>query len=115
MMNANLQRLQVLTDELEVQENDFIDYVLRAEYAIILVSPAGRIKWCNDFFYNLFDHDKDEVVNKGVKRIVGQEINNETERVKLSLNGEECEFIIKQSELARKGKLIHKKITLIPA
>ena len=114
-MNANLQRLQVLTDELEFQENDFIDYVLRAEYAIILVSPAGRIKWCNDYFYSLFDHDKDEVVNKGVKRIVGQEICNDTERVTLQLNNDNQEFIIKQSELTRKGKLIHKKIPLIPA
>lgn len=114
-MNDNLQRLQVLTDELEVQENDFIDYVLRAEYAIILVSPAGRIKWCNDYFYSLFDHDKDDVVNKGVKRIVGCDIDHDTERVVLQNNGQESEFIIKQSELARKGKLIHKKITLIPA
>ena len=114
-MNANLQRLQVLTDELEVQENDFIDYVLRAEYAIILVSPAGRIKWCNDYFYSLFDHDKDDVVNKGVERIVGCDISSDTERITLQNNGQESEFIIKQSELARKGKLIHKKITLIPA
>ena len=36
----NLQRLQVLTDQLEVQENEFIDYVLKAEYAILLISEA---------------------------------------------------------------------------
>ena len=43
----NLQKLKVLTDQLEVQENEFIDYVIKAEYAILLVSEAGRIKWCN--------------------------------------------------------------------
>ena len=114
-MNANLQRLQVLTDQLEVQEDDFIDYVLRAEYVIILVSPAGRIKWCNDYFYGLFEQNKDDVVNKSVKRVIGTDISNDTDRITLECNGQECEFLIEQSELTRKGKIIHRKITLIPS
>tara|TARA_E500000318_G_scaffold89553_1_gene87176 strand:+ start:449 stop:799 length:351 start_codon:yes stop_codon:yes gene_type:complete len=112
----NLQKLQVLTDQLEVQENDFIDYVLKAEYAILLVSNAGRIKWCNDFFYNLFGYDKDEIVNKGLKRIFGVDLCTlESKRLKLKTKDETLsEFILKKSELTRKGKLIHKKIALIP-
>ena len=57
----NLQKLKVLTDQLEVQENEFIDYVIKAEYAILLVSEAGRIKWCNDFFTNLFGYNLEEI------------------------------------------------------
>ena len=112
----NLQKLQVLTDQLEVQENDFIDYVLKADYAILLVSNAGRIKWCNDFFYKLFGYDKDEIINKGLKRVFGIDLSTE-ESKKLELetkNNTTAEFIVKKSELTRKGKLIHKKIALIP-
>ena len=112
----NLQRLQVLTDQLEVQENEFIDYVLKAEYAILLISEAGRIKWCNDFFYNMFGLDREEVSNKGLKRIFGLDIStSESKRVLLKIKDESMtEFIIKKSELKRKGKLIHRKIALIP-
>lgn len=113
---SNLQRLKLLTDELEVQENEFIDYVLKAEYAILLISEAGRIKWCNDFFYNTFGFEKNEVNNKGLKRIFGEDllsINHNKIYLKTK-NNNISEFIVKRSELKRKGKLIHNKITLIP-
>ncbi len=112
----NLQRLQVLTDQLEVQENEFIDYVLKAEYAILLVSNAGRIKWCNDFFYKMFGLNKEEVSNKGLKRIFGMDLStSDSKRVLLKIKDETLtEFILKKSELTRQGKIIHKKIALIP-
>jgi len=111
----NLQRLKVLTDQLEVQENEFIDYVVKAEYAILLVSDAGRIKWCNDFFTKLFGHTLDEINNKGLKRILGIDLLSiEENKITLNVNNNETNFIFKKSELTRKGKLIHKKITLIP-
>jgi PAS domain-containing protein len=111
----NLQKLKVLTDILEVQENEFIDYVIKAEYAIILVSAAGRIKWCNDFFTDLFGYNLEEINNKGLKRILGIDVLNiEQKRLSLQVNNNNTSFLIKQSELTRKGKLIHKKITLIP-
>lgn len=112
----NLQRLQVLTDQLEVQENEFIDYVLRAEYAILLISEAGRIKWCNDFFYKMFGLDREEVNNKGLKRVFGVDLTlMESKKVTLKIKDKSvAEFILKKSELKRRGKLIHRKIALIP-
>lgn len=113
---TNLQRLQILTEQLEVEENEFVDYVVKANYAILLVSEAGRIKWCNDCFYKIFGLDRETVDRKGMKRILGCDIlNYESSKIKLKTSeNKEIEFIIKKSSLERNGKLIHKKIALIP-
>lgn len=112
----NLQKLQVLTEELEIQENDFIDYVLKAEYAILLVSESGEVKWCNEFFHNLFGYNKQDIIDKVLKPVLRISLNTSNYK-KLELetkNNAATEFILKKSELIRKNKLIHKKITLIP-
>jgi len=60
--------------------------------------------------YNL-----EEINNKGLKRILGLDVLNIKEKkISLKVNNNNTNFIIKQSELTRRGKLIHKKITLIP-
>ena len=90
---TNLKKLEKLTHQLELHENDFIDYVTKADYSIVLVSEAGRIKWCNDFFQRSFEVNKEEIHNKGL-------IN-------------EAKHTVKVTDLTRAGKLIHKKVTLI--
>lgn len=116
-MNTNLARLEILTDELEVHENDCVDYVCRAEYGIILVSPRGRIKWCNEFILNIINVEGvHAVVNKGLKRVIGVDLEN-TDTTKITIKNSidpEQQFLVKQSELTRQDKLIHRKITLIP-
>ncbi len=71
---TDLKKLERLTQQLELHENDFIDYVTQANYSIILVSEAGRIKWCNDFFQTSFDVDKGDVHNKGLSTILGIDV-----------------------------------------
>ena len=110
---TNLKKLEHLTQQLELHENDFIDYVTRANYSIILVSEAGRIKWCNDYFQMSFDVDKGDVHNKGLSPILGIDVlsrNKKTSTIKL--NG--TPHTVKTTDLLRSGKFIHKKVTLIP-
>lgn len=110
---TNLKKLEHLTQQLELHENDFIDYVTRANYSIILVSEAGRIKWCNDYFQMSFDVDKGDVHNKGLSTILGIDVLNRNKKTSIiKLNGKP--HTVKTTDLLRSGKFIHKKVTLIP-
>lgn len=110
---TNLKKLERLTQQLELHENDFIDYVTRANYSIILVSEAGRIKWCNDFFQTSFEVDKGDVHNKGLSTILGIDVLSRKKKTStIDLNG--TTHTVKTTDLMRAGKLIHKKVTLIP-
>lgn len=106
-------KLEKLTRQLERHENDFINYVTEADYSIVLVSEAGRIKWCNDFFQQSFNVDKLNIHNKGLKSIIGVDISEWSRRsITVNING--APHTVKVSNLTRNGKLIHKKVTLVP-
>ena len=106
-------KLEKLTQQLERHENDFINYVTEADYSIVLVSEAGRIKWCNDFFQQSFAVDKVEVHNKGLKSIIGVDISKWSRKtVTVDING--ATHTVKIRDLTRNGRLIHKKVTLVP-
>ena len=110
---TNLKKLEKLTHQLERHENDFIDYVTAADYSIVLVSEAGRIKWCNDFFQKSFSVDKTVIHNKGLKSIIGVDISKWSRKtVTVDING--AAHTVKIRDLTRNGKLIHKKVTLVP-
>ena len=110
---TNLKKLEHLTQQLELHENDFIDYVTRANYSIILVSEAGRIKWCNDFFQTSFDVDRGDIHNKGLSTILGVDVLTRKKKTStIQLNG--TTHTVKTTDLMRSGKFIHKKVTLIP-
>ena len=109
---TNLKKLEKLTHQLELHENDFIDYVTKADYSIVLVSEAGRIKWCNDYFQKSFEVDNSEIHNKGLKTILGVDIlrwSRKTATVQIN----EKKHTVKVQDLNRNGKFIHKKVTLI--
>ena len=102
-----------MTQQLERHENDFINYVTDADYSIVLVSEAGRIKWCNDFFQQSFKVDNIEVHNKGLKSIIGVDISKWSRKtVTVDING--AAHTVKVRDLNRNGQLIHKKVTLVP-
>jgi len=106
-------KLERLTQQLERHENDFINYVTDADYSIVLVSEAGRIKWCNDFFQQSFKVDNIEVHNKGLKSIIGVDISKWSRKtVTVDING--AAHTVKVRDLNRNGQLIHKKVTLVP-
>jgi len=106
-------KLERLTQQLERHENDFINYVTDADYSIVLVSEAGRIKWCNDFFQQSFKVDSIEVHNKGLKSIIGVDISKWSRKtVTVDING--AAHTVKVRDLNRNGQLIHKKVTLVP-
>lgn len=106
-------KLERLTQQLERHENDFINYVTDADYSIVLVSGAGRIKWCNDFFQQSFKVDSIEVHNKGLKSIIGVDISKWSRKtVTVDING--AAHTVKVRDLNRNGQLIHKKVTLVP-
>ena len=110
---TNLKKLAKLTHQLELHENDFIDYVTKADYSIVLVSEAGRIKWCNDYFQRSFEVDKGEIHNKGLSTILGVDVLTRKKKTStIQLNG--TTHTVKTTDLMRSGKLIHKKVTLIP-
>ena len=110
---TNLKKLEKLTHQLELHENDFIDYVTKADYSIVLVSEAGRIKWCNDYFQKSFEVDKGEIHNKGLSTILGVDVLSRKKKTStIQLNG--ITHTVKTTDLMRSGKLIHKKVTLIP-
>ena len=110
---TNLKKLERLTQQLELHENDFIDYVTSANYSIILVSEAGRIKWCNEFFQESFRVNSEDVHNKGLNTILGIDVLHKKKRTATAqING--ATHTIKTTDLIRAGKLIHKKVTLIP-
>jgi|TARA_R110002110_G_scaffold172190_2_gene374880 c-di-AMP phosphodiesterase-like protein len=109
---TNLKKLAKLTHQLELHENDFIDYVTKADYSIVLVSEAGRIKWCNDYFQRSFEVDKGEIHNKGLSTILGIDVligKKRTSTVQIN----DASHTVKVTDLTRDGKLIHKKVTLI--
>ena len=108
---TNLKKLEKLTHQLELHENDFIDYVTKADYSIVLVSEAGRIKWCNDFFQRSFEVNKEEVHNKGLNTILGVDVLIGKKSSTIKINEET--HTVKVTDLTRAGKLIHKKVTLI--
>jgi len=106
-------KLERLTQQLERHENDFINYVTEADYSIVLVSEAGRIKWCNDFFQQSFKVDNISVHNKGLKSIIGVDISKWSRKtVTVDING--AAHTVKVRDLNRNGQLIHKKVTLVP-
>jgi len=106
-------KLERLTQQLERHENDFINYVTEADYSIVLVSEAGRIKWCNDFFQQSFKVDNLSVHNKGLKSIIGVDISKWSRKtVTVDING--AAHTVKVRDLNRNGQLIHKKVTLVP-
>ena len=106
-------KLERLTQQLERHENDFINYVTEADYSIVLVSEAGRIKWCNEFFQQSFKVDNVEVHNKGLKSIIGVDISKWSRKtVTVDING--AAHTVKVRDLNRNGQLIHKKVTLVP-
>ena len=110
---TNLKKLERLTYQLERHENDFIDYVTAADYSIVLVSSAGRIKWCNDFFQTSFAVDKTQIHNKGLKSIIGVDICKWSRKtVTIDIDG--IAHTVKVRDLNRNGILIHKKVTLVP-
>jgi c-di-AMP phosphodiesterase-like protein len=110
---TNLKKLEKLTRQLELHENDFINYVIEADYSIVLVSEAGRIKWCNEFFQQSFKVDNTEIHNKGLKSIIGVDISKWSRKtVTVDING--ATHTVKIRDLNRNGKLIHKKVTLVP-
>jgi len=109
---TNLKKLAKLTHQLELHENDFIDYVTKADYSIVLVSEAGRIKWCNDYFQKSFEVDKGEIHNKGLNTILGIDVligKRRTSTVQIH----DAKHTVKVTDLKRDGKLIHKKVTLM--
>ena len=109
---TNLKKLERLTLQLELHEIDFIDYVTKADYSIVLVSEAGRIKWCNDFFQKSFELNKIEIHNKGLNTILGIDVlvgRKQTSTIRLN----DVKHTVKVTDLMRDGKLIHKKVTLI--
>jgi len=108
---TNLKKLEKLTHQLELHENDFIDYVTKADYSIVLVSEAGRIKWCNDFFQKSFEVNKEEIHNKGLNTILGVDVLIGKKSSTIKIN--EAQHTVKVTDLTRAGKLIHKKVTLI--
>lgn len=108
---TNLKKLEKLTHQLELHENDFIDYVTKADYSIVLVSEAGRIKWCNDFFQRSFEVNKEEIHNKGLNTILGVDVLIGKKSSTIKIN--EAKHTVKVTDLTRAGKLIHKKVTLI--
>ena len=110
---TNLKKLEKLTKQLELHENDFINYVTEADYSIVLVSEAGRIKWCNDYFQESFDVDKAKVHNKGLKSIIGVDI-LKWSRKSVTVDIDGTKHTVKIRDLNRNGKLIHKKVTLVP-
>jgi len=106
-------KLERLTQQLERHENDFINYVTEADYSIVLVSEAGRIKWCNDYFQESFNVENVQVHNKGLKSIIGVDICKWSRKsVTVDING--TTHTIKVRDLNRNGQLIHKKVTLVP-
>jgi transcriptional regulator with PAS, ATPase and Fis domain len=110
---TNLKKLEKLTHQLELHENDFIDYVTKADYSIVLVSEAGRIKWCNEYFQRSFEVDSGEIHNKGLNTILGIDVllgDKKTSTVQIH----SAKHTVKVTNLSRGGKLIHKKVTLIP-
>jgi c-di-AMP phosphodiesterase-like protein len=110
---TNLKKLANLTHQLELHENDFIDYVTKADYSIVLVSEAGRIKWCNDYFQKSFEVDKGEIHNKGLSTILGIDVLIGKKRTS-TVHINAAKHTVKVTDLKRDGKLIHKKVTLIP-
>ena len=109
---TNLKKLAKLTHQLELHENDFIDYVTKADYSIVLVSEAGRIKWCNDFFQKSFEVDNGEIHNKGLSTILGIDVLIGKKRTS-TIHIHDAKHTVKVTDLFRGGKLIHKKVTLI--
>jgi transcriptional regulator with PAS, ATPase and Fis domain len=109
---TNLKKLAKLTHQLELHENDFIDYVTKADYSIVLVSEAGRIKWCNDYFQKSFEVDKGEIHNKGLSTILGIDVLIGKKRTS-TVHIHDAKHTVKVTDLFRGGKLIHKKVTLI--
>jgi len=109
---TNLKKLAKLTHQLELHENDFIDYVTKADYSIVLVSEAGRIKWCNDYFQRSFEVDKGEIHNKGLSTILGIDVLIGKKRTS-TVHIHDAKHTVKVTDLFRGGKLIHKKVTLI--
>ena len=109
---TNLKKLAKLTHQLELHENDFIDYVTKADYSIVLVSEAGRIKWCNDFFQKSFEVDKGEIHNKGLSTILGIDVLIGKKRTS-TVQIHDAKHTVKVTDLTRDGKLIHKKVTLM--
>ena len=106
-------KLEKLTQQLERHENDFINYVTEADYSIVLVSEAGRIKWCNEFFQQSFKVDNVEVHNKCLKSIIGVDISKWSRKtVTVDINC--ATHTVKIRDLNRNGRLIHKKVTLVP-
>tara|TARA_Y100001972_G_scaffold38314_1_gene47056 strand:+ start:66 stop:395 length:330 start_codon:yes stop_codon:yes gene_type:complete len=106
-------KLEKLTQQLERHENDFINYVTEADYSIVLVSEAGRIKWCNEFFQQTFDVTNVNIHNKGLKSIIGVDITKWSRKtVTVDING--ATHTVKVRDLNRNGRLIHKKVTLVP-
>ena len=106
-------KLERLTQQLERHENDFINYVTEADYSIVLVSEAGRIKWCNQFFQQTFDVKNVNIHNKGLKSIIGVDITKWSRKtVTVDING--AAHTVKVRDLNRNGQLIHKKVTLVP-
>ena len=109
---TNFKKLEKLTHQLELHENDFIDYVTKADYSIVLVSEAGRIKWCNDYFQRSFDVNKEEIHNKGLNTILGIDVLTNNKRTR-TITIHDTKHMVKVTDLRRDGKLIHKKVTLI--
>ena len=109
---TNLKKLAKLTHQLELHENDFIDYVTKADYSIVLVSEAGRIKWCNDFFQKSFEVDKGEIHNKGLSTILGIDVLIGKKRTS-TVQIHDAKHTVKVTDLKRDGKLLHKQVTLM--
>lgn len=101
---TNLKKLELLTNQLEWEENDLIDYVTTADYSILLVTQSGDIKWCNDYFKQLFKVK--HILNKNISKFL--DINQTT----TVINNQQ--YKIKIRDLIRDGKFVHKKITILP-